>query len=273
MKDVIKMKTKINNKTKQNESSKKNLKIIIINYTIFAISVFVLSNLKIYNVISPNFSLVPFYWIVGIIPFISIIVLCCKMNKEYAIKNAISIISVNLFGIIFLIIYGLIIESTSSLIDFSKNTTKIDALVYKDIEKNITKHTKYKCVGIEIGNYCYLGEYKSYSQDYDYYKLEYIYPLQYVADDEVYTSTYSEKVNKEFSSELEANKSYQARYQAKYSKGDYITIYYDNDDPNKFRLDYSKGYGKGRYVIDSLIILFQVFYFIKHKKYMREVTK
>lgn len=263
------MKYKKNNKSKEKNSSKDSLKIIIISYTIFAVSVFVLSYLKKYYVIDHNFSLIPFYWIAGIILFISIIVLCFKMDKEYAIKNAISIIAINLLGIIFLIFWGMWIDSAVSLFEFSKNATETTAEVYRDIERNITKHTKNNCVGVEIGNYCYVGDYKSYSEDYDYYSLEYIYHLRYYVDDEVYTSSYSEKVGTEFSSEQAASNA----NQAKYSKGDFITIYYDNNNPNNFRLDYSLGFGKGLYVIELLIILLQVFYFIKHKKFMNQLKK
>lgn len=263
------MANKLKNKTKENEISKKNLKFIGISYTLFAISIFFLSYLKKYYVIDSNFSLIPFYWIAGIILFISVIVLCCKMNKDYAIKKAISIICINLVGIFFLIFWGVCIDKSISLFEFSKNATETTAEIYREVEKNITKHTKNNCHGVEIGNYCYVGDQKTYFEDYDYYKLEYIYHIRYNVNGKTYTSTYSQKVSTEFSSELGASKS----NQAKYNKGDYITIYYNNDNPKDFRADYSTGFGKGLYVIELLIILFQVFYFIKYRKFMKEVTK
>lgn len=257
-----------NNKTKQNEFLKRKLKSIIITYSMFAIIVFILALLKKYSVISSDFSLILFYFIMAIIAFGIMIVFVCQMDKVCRKKEPGASLCLGLIGIFLLVAFGIAIDVRKELIDFSKNATKIDALVYKDIEKNITKHTKNNCHGVEIGNYCYVGDNKTYFEDYDYYKLEYIYYLRYIVDDEEYTSTYSEKESKEFSSELEASK----YNQAKYSKGDYITIYYDNDNPENIKGVFALGFGIA-YFFEVIAILFQIVYFIKHKKYMKEVVK
>lgn len=258
-----------NNKTKQNEFLKRKLKATIITYSIFAIIVFILALLKKYSVISSNFYLIPFYFIMAIIAFGIMLVFVLQMERKvYKRKEPGASLALGVVGIFLLVAFGIAIDIRKELIDFSKNATKIDALVYKDIEKNITKHTKNNCHGVEIGNYCYVGDQKTYLEDYDYYKLEYIYHLRYIVDDEEYTSTYREKESKEFSSELEASK----YNQSKYSKGDYITIYYDNDNPENIKGGFALGFGIA-YFFEVIALLFQIVYFIKHKKYMKEVVK
>lgn len=254
-------------KKSASELRKKSITIIIV-YSIFVFFVVTLSLLKKYSIINSNFYLIPFYFVLAIITYSIIIILYSKMEKIYHKKVSAASMILSLIGIFLLVFYGTAVDLKKESIDFSKNATKIDAFIYKDIEKNITKHTKHNCNGVQIGNYCYVGDYKSYNVDYDYYQLEYIYHLRYIVNDEEYTSIYSEKESKEFSSELAASK----YNQAKYKKGDYITIYYDNDNPENIKGDFSLSFGM-IYFFEIIIILFQLYYFIKHKKIIREMEK
>lgn len=249
------------------DKKKKSISIVII-YSIFVFVIVTLSLLKKCSIINSNFYLIPFYFVLAIITYSIIIILYSKMEKIYHKKVSATSMILSLIGIFLLVFYGTAIDLKKESIDFSKNATKIDAIIYKDMEKNITKHTKHNCHGVQIGNYCYVGDYKSYNEDYDYYQLEYIYHLRYIVNDEEYTSIYSEKESKEFSSELEANK----YNQAKYSKGDYITIYYDNDNPENIKGNFSTGFGMV-YFIEIIVILYQLYYIIKHKKIIKEMEK
>lgn len=260
------MVNKINNNAKQKEFLKRKLKTIIITYSIFAIIVFTLSLLKKYSVINSNFSLIPFYLIMAILDFGIMIVLVCQMEKVCRTKKTGVSLCLGFIGIFLLVAFGIAIDVRKELIDFSKNATKIDALVYKDVEKDITKH-KDTCVGKEIGRYCYFGDKKRRMKE-PHYEIEYIYHLRYVVNGEEYTTIYKEKESKEFDNEQWAN-SYNG---SKYKKNDYITIYYDNDDPENIKGNFVLGFGMV-YFFEVIALLFQIIYFIKHKKYVKEVLK
>ena len=255
-----------NNIIKQNEFLKRKFKMVIITYSIFAILSFILVLLKKYSVISSNFSLIPFYFIMAIIAFAIMIVLVCKMDRIYRKKEIGLSLCLNFIGIFLLVALGIAIDIRKELIDFSKNATKIDALVYKDIEKNITQH-KDSCIGVKKGRYCYNGDNKRLMKD-PYYKIEWIYYLRYNVNNVEYTSTYREKERKEFSSEIRAENYNDSRY----NKGDYITIYYDNDNPENIKGNFALGFGMV-YLLEVIAILFQIIYFIKHKKYIKDVQK
>lgn len=259
------MVNKINNDAKQKEFLKRNLKTIIITYSIFAISVFILAVLKKYSVISSNFSLIPFYLIMAILDFGIMTVLVCQMYKVCRKKEPGVSLCLGFIGIFLLVAFGIAIDVRKELIDFSKNATKIDALVYKDVDKDITKH-KDTCVGKEMDGYCYIGDKKTPMKE-PHYEIEYIYHLRYVVNGEEYTTIYKEKESKEFDNEQWAN-SYN---DSKYKKNDYITIYYDNDNPEKIKGNFALGFGMV-YFFEVIAILFQIIYFIKHKKYMQEVV-
>lgn len=260
------MANKISNKTKQNEFFKKKLKAIIITYSIFTIIVFALALLKKYSVINSNVSLILIYFIMAIIDFCIMVVLVYQMEKVCRKKELGVSLCLSFIGIFLLVAFGIVIDIRKELIDFSKNATKIDALVYKEVEKDITKYED-NCVGVEKGRYCYVGDTKILMKD-PYYEIKYIYYLQYNVNGKEYTSTYREKENKKFSSKQMAS-SYN---KSKYKKGDYITIYYDNDNPENIKSDFSLGFGMV-YVIELITIVFQCFYFIKHKKIMKQVAK
>lgn len=260
------MANKINNKTKQkNEFLKRKLTTIIITYSIFAIIIFILALFKKYSVISSNFSLIPFYFIMAIISYGIMIVLVCQMGKVCRKKEPGASLCLSFIGIFLLVAFGIAIDVRKELIDFSKNATKIDALII-NIDKN-EKFVKDKCVnGIRHGTRC-----KSTTSDQewyakDYYEVYFTYQLQYTVGEKIYTTKYNDDKQKFDYKEQATN------CKSKYNNGDYITIYYDNDDPENIKRDSASGFGMV-YFFEVIAILFQIIYFIKHKKYMKEVVK
>lgn len=262
------MANKINNKTKQNEFFKKKLKTIIITYSIFAIIVFILALLKKYSIINANFSLILFYIIMAIITFIIIIVLCNQMEKNQRKKETAISILINFIGIVLLITLGISIDVRKEIIDFSKNATKTDALII-DIDKDV-QFVRDNCGsnGRRHGNRC-----KSNTSDLewgaeDYYQVYFTYNIQYMVENQTYISKYRSNESKpKFEYKEQAT-----NCKPKYKKGDYITIYYDNDNPENIKGNFSLGFGMV-YAIESITIAFQCFYFIKHKKLMKELAK
>lgn len=261
------MSNKKNNKTQENEFLKKKLKATIITYSIFAIIIFILALLKKYSVISSDFSLILFYFIMAIIAFGIMLVFVLQIEqKVYKRKEPGVSLCLGLIGIFLLVAFGIAIDVRKELIDFSKNATKTEALVYKDVEKDIDYHEERCTIGRERADGCYVGD-NRYGKEPAYYDVEFIYHLKYNVEDEIYTSTYRKQEGGEFSSEQMANS-----WESQYKKGDYITIYYDNDDPTNIRGNFALGFGMV-YFFEVIAILFQFYYFIKHRKLMKEVVK
>lgn len=171
----------------------------------------------------------------------------------------------SVIGIILLVFYGTAIDLKKELIDFSKNATKIEALII-DIDKN-QKFVRDKCVnGIRHGTRC-----KSTTSDEewyakDYYEVYFTYELEYIVENEIYTSKYNDDKQKFDYKEQTTN------YKSKYNKGDYITIYYDNDNPENIKGNFSLNFGM-IYFFEIIVILFHLYYFIKHKKIIKEIKK
>ena len=248
-----------------NENKQKELKNIIIIYSIFAIIIFTLTLLKKYSIINSNFELLFIYIIIATFFLLTIVLLCAKSFSSKEICNSMCI---NIVGIAILTIWGITIDIKKELIDFSKNATKTEALVYMDVEKDISYHKKRCNVGIEKYNHCYVGDSEYYLEpEPAYYDVTYIYHLQYTVEDEIYKSIYRKQEGGKFSNEQKANS-----WKPKYKKGDYITIYYNNENPDDVRESFTLGFGMV-YFLEVITILFQVIYFIKHKKYMKEVIK
>lgn len=256
----------INNETKKKEFLKKKLKTMIITYSAFAIIVFILVLLKKYSLISSNFYLIPFYLIMAIIAFGIMIVLACQMNKVCRKKEPGVSLCLGFIGIFLLVAFGIAIDIRKELIDFSKNATKIDALII-DIDKKVEFVEECKG-GTLSGNYCKSYDLKRTWQPREFYEVHFIYDLQYVVKNQTYTSKYSDYKNKEEFKYKEGA----TNWKSKYNKGDYITIYYDNDNPESIKGDFALGFGIA-YFFEVIAILFQIVYFVKHKKYMKEVVK
>lgn len=253
-----------NNKTTEEKKFfKKKIKTVAMTYIIFATSIFILTLLKKYSVINSSFELIFIYLIMATIFLFTIVLLCAK---SFSAKEINTSICINVAGIALLTIFAIAVDIRKELIDFSKNATKTEALVYKDVEKDIDYHKERCNVGREKGNYCYVGDNK-YSKEPAYYDIEFIYHLKYNVEDEIYTSTYRTKEGGKFSSEQMANS-----WESKYKKGDHIVIYYDNDNPEEVRENFASGFGMV-YFFEVIAILFQFYYFIKHKKLMKEVVK
>lgn len=259
------MTNKEKNEIKQSNFLKMKLKNIVITYIIFLIIVFILALFKKYSVISSDVSLIPFYLISAIIAFGIMIMLACKMNKVYRKKEPGVSLCVNFIGIFLLVSFGMAIDIRKELIDFSKNSTKTDAIII-EISKN-EKFVKDKCDnGIRHGPRC-----KSITSDQewyakDYYEVYFTYQLQYRVGEKIYTSKYNDDKQKFDYKEQAAN------CKSKYDTGDYITVYYDNDNPKNIKRDFALGFGMV-YFFEVIAILFQFYYFIKHKKLMKEVVK
>lgn len=260
------MANKNNKIAKQNKFLKGKLTAIVITYSIFASIIFILALLKKYSVISSDFFLIIFYFIMASITTIIIVLLYCQIEKVFSKKEILIATIINLIGIFILVAFGIAVDIRSELIDFSKNATKTEALVYKDVEKEIDYYQESCSAGIKKGNYCYSGDNKV-PVNSDYYKVLCIYHLKYTVDDEIYTSIYRKQEGGKFDSEQDAK-----NFKSKYQKGDYITIYYDNDNPEEVRENFALGFGI-IYFFEIIAILFQFYYFIKHRKLMKEVIK
>lgn len=244
---------------------KKKSKTIITVYSIFISIVTTLSLLKKYSIINSNFYLIPFYIIIAIITYGIIIILYSQTEKAYRKKASATSLILSVIGIILLVFYGTAIDLKKELIDFSKNATKIEALII-DIDKN-QKFVRDKCVnGIRHGTRC-----KSTTSDEewyakDYYEVYFTYELEYIVENEIYTSKYNDDKQKFDYKEQTTN------YKSKYNKGDYITIYYDNDNPENIKGNFSLNFGM-IYFFEIIVILFHLYYFIKHKKIIKEIKK
>ena len=235
-------------KNGENQFFERKLKTVIITYIIFAIVIFTLTLLKKYSVINSNFSLIFIYIIIAMIFLLTIVLLCAKSFSSKEINNSICI---NIVGIALLTIFAIAVDIRKELIDFSKNATRTEAFIYKDVEKDIDYHKERCTVGREKGNYCYVGDSK-HSKEPAYYDVEFIYHLKYTVEDEIYTSTYRKQEGGKFSSEQMANS-----WESKYKKGDYITIYYDNDNPEEVRENFALGFGM-IYFFEIIAILFSL---------------
>ena len=61
-------------------------------------------------------------------------------------------------------------------------------------------------------------------------------------------------------------------WESKYKKGDYITIYYTNDNPEEVTETFASGFGMV-YFFEVIAILFQFYYFNKHEKILNDLVK
>ena len=119
------------------EKQKKILNIIRNIYFSYCILIFLISILQKHSIINLNFSLMPIYGISMFIIIIIIVVLFIKVEKIKYIDKMYSIIITSIIGLVAVIFFAILIDSRTSSIEFSKHSTKIDAIIYDDIEKEV----------------------------------------------------------------------------------------------------------------------------------------
>lgn len=164
--------------------------------------------------------------------------------------------------------FAILIDYRTDSIKFRKHATKIDATIYR-IDKN-TKFIPEQCSAgtRQIGSKCYYyGKDDYVPASREYYELYYTYYLKYEVNNTIYLSTYKEKEYKHFYNEEIA-----LNYKTKYKENDYMTIYYDNNNPQIIRKYVKDNYGIETYITGLVVIIFQIFYFLILQFYINNKT-
>lgn len=252
------------------EKQKKILNIIRNIYFSYCILIFLISILQKHSIINLNFSLMPIYGISMFIIIIIIVVLFIKVEKIKYIDKMYSIIITSIIGLVAVIFFAILIDSRTSSIEFSKHSTKIDAIIYDDIEKEVKFHKDNCPAGYSrVADRCYsINDKNDYKSANDYYEVYYTYHLKYNVDNRIYENTYEEKNYKKFSNENNA-----LNYKVKYNKGDSLTIYYDNNNPQIIKKYVSTSYGIGTYIAGIIAIVLELLFYIKYNKFIKGVVK
>jgi len=241
---------------------KRKITTIYLIYIILNVFLFITASLQKIFILECNMSLIPFCVITAIIVYFIIAILCAIADKHILSLITGGLIFLSLVGVLLVVFFSILLESRIKMNDFLKNATQTTAVIGK-IDREISFHKDSCGARSRSGRDCVSINGDKIPAN-DYYQVYFIYYVNYEVENKTYYSKYKEKEYRHFDKEETA-----MQYDSKYIEGDTITIYYNNNNPEKI-MRYAKSGYVDVYITMLIILIFNIYYFYKYRQFLNE---